>query len=80
MKPALAASNEFRIEKGIEVPTIRRTSVYPLADMEPGDSFFVPGESVRDRSAAAARLWGRRNDRKFVSRSVDGGVRIWRLA
>jgi hypothetical protein len=62
-------------------------SVYPLADMLVGDSFFVPCDSVtiadrRRVSAATAGFTRRRKDSgiKFSIRTVDGGLRVWRVA
>ena len=78
----------FTIEDGISVPerfvptSTGRKSVYPLADLQPGQSFMVPqGEGdlkkiARNLRTATARLKGS----KFTVRTVDGGVRVWRVS
>jgi hypothetical protein len=81
----------FQIETNIPVPTIANrgatASVYPLADMYVGDSFLVPLEPVtladrRRVSAAIAGYTKRHKDKglKFSVRTVDGGLRVWRVA
>mgnify|MGYP007088038871 CR=1 FL=1 len=73
----------YEIEKG--VPLVAGTRghgappKYPFAQMEVGDSFFVPGKKTTDIGGAitypAKKLgW------TFRSRTVEGGVRIWRTA
>lgn len=52
--------------------------------MEVGDSFFVPGATgrVQNNLANCGRAFARTNapDRKFATRLVEGGVRVWRIA
>jgi len=75
---------DFVIEKGIPIPERRRGNLggasnrYPFGQMEVGDSFFCPGAS--SSVEAAANLYGKRSDRKFSARYVEGGTRIWRTA
>lgn len=59
-----------------------RKAVYPLSELAVGESFFVPTESsyVQDSVRAAASYRGKRLGRKFCCRSMDGGIRVWRLA
>ena len=81
---AVPVRGQFKIEKGVpELPFQR--SKYPFADMTPGDSFLIPvpeaahRHAVQAKAGAACRAWGGRNGGKYVSRQVDGGVRIWRI-
>lgn len=69
----------IKIDKGIPLPPRGGRQRYPWQEMEVGDSFFVEGASVRSLSAAAAQV-GRRSGRKFSLRTVEGGVRCWRVA
>ena len=62
-------------------------SKYPLNDMRVGDSFLVPCEPAtqQDRRRISSAVTGyqkRRKDLglKFSIRSVEGGVRVWRVA
>ena len=68
----------MKIDKNVPIPNNRK--YYPLKDMLIGDSFFVATkneiEKTNARSAAASA--GIRHGRKYVSRSVKGGIRIWR--
>jgi hypothetical protein len=54
-------------------------ATYPFAEMEVGDSFFVPGKksSQLGNFCSYQRL---KTGRKFTVRQVDGGCRIWRTA
>ncbi len=53
-----------------------RPSIYPWAELEIGDSFFVP-----DKKSSNCGAWmaGKLLGRKFSARTVDGGVRVWRI-
>lgn len=70
------------IDKGIPIPTrcrgrAGRRLLFPFADMEIGDSFFVAGAASSVESAASR--YGQKLGRKFTARYVDGGVRVWRI-
>jgi len=66
----------IEIEKGIAIPernlSSGRACKYPWKTMEIGDSFFV--SDTKPNSGMASKIYGR----KFVSRTVDGGIRVWR--
>lgn len=73
----------FKVDKKIPVPThdgiLGRPRKYPWLEMKIDDSFVVIGgghAAVRSAMSCA----NRRYDRKFISRKVAGGVRIWRVA
>ena len=72
----------FKIDKKIPLPSLRKpTTHYPFAKMKVGDSFFVPVKKPVDASRArcAAIQYGKRNNIKFATRKVTGGIRIWRV-
>jgi hypothetical protein len=71
---------QFPIEKGVPVPLAKGGSAkYPWADLEVGDSFFVPNASVAFYSQVgkARKLY---SPSKFAARKVKGGIRVWRTA
>ena len=73
--------NEFHIEKGIPVPKTAgagRKTKYPFESMQVGDSFFVKDGTVKTLSRSCG-TYGKRLERKFTSRTVDGGARVWRV-
>ena len=73
--------NEFTIEKGIPVPKMTgagRKTKYPFESMQVGDSFFVKDGTVKTLSRSCG-TYGKRLERKFASRTVDGGARVWRV-
>ena len=75
----------YKIEKGVSVPTITRAKQpvkYPWKELAVGDSFLVPTGAVKPQSVRAAVGQANRTypDRRFTSRTVDGGVRVWRSA
>lgn len=89
----------YTIDKGLAVPALARSRSagpmkYPWADMEHGDSFFVPlpKKSSRDdaviarkRVVSAGRSWCKRNrpEARVISRALTEdnthGIRIWML-
>lgn len=72
--------SEFHIEKGIPVPKMTgagRKTKYPFESMQVGDSFFVKDGAVKTLSRSCG-TYGKRLERKFTSRTVDGGARVWR--
>ncbi len=71
-----------RVEKGIPIPGRRkdRTVTVPL-ELKIGDSILIADASGADHPDV--RAWSqslRRQNYNILSRSVDGGVRIWRIA
>jgi hypothetical protein len=85
---------EFPIEKGIPVPpTISVSNRYPYADMDVGDSFFVPDTTLTAHGkplkfSGLASMTSRKGTEmtealgktyKFISRTVEGGFRVWRV-
>jgi hypothetical protein len=79
----------YEIEK--DVPLCRHSSKsnkYPFDQMEVGDSFLVPyAEAKHARMAALTRNAGQYKklpkhvtvQQHFVTRTVDGSMRIWRV-
>lgn len=77
----------YEIDRGVEIPAPnihnRNSRIYPFREMEIGDSFLVPGnenkKALQARVGSAACYYGKRNNSRFVTRSVEGGVRVWRV-
>ena len=71
----------FEIDHDIPIPKPRpRPRKYPFRDMQIGDSFYVPQTIVKNIAPAAAQVAKRMgNGAKFTCRSIDGGVRVWRV-
>ena len=71
-------SNELVIEKNIPVPTRAKhgTGITATArKMEVGDSFLVEGPARKGIYTYLRYLAPMR----FTTRTVDGGIRIWRV-
>jgi len=70
----------YEIEKNVPLQGTKRGAPpkYPFGEMEVGDSFFVPGKTPKSIGASMAN-WARRYGVRFAARSVDGGVRVWRV-
>jgi hypothetical protein len=71
----------IKIDKNVAIPIIERGGVakYPWNKMEIGDSFFIEGAKTTTSITSAASPYGKRHNKKFTARAVDGGVRIWRI-
>lgn len=74
-------SNVFLVEDGHPLP-VGGYSRYPWRGMEVGQSFFVPkGSRNRIGAAMAGFHKSRRNNgARFTLRTVEGGIRVWRIA
>lgn len=75
----------FPIEKDIphRPRAGRRFTRYPFAEMQPGDSIFVPfAVSPYPNVSAAAHAHGRLHGKRFAVSCLkaEGGTRVWRLA
>ncbi len=75
----------FEIEKGIPLPKQKHIGPkpkYPLKEMGVGDSFFVPGDNSRYNLSNNVSAAARHNapDKKFKTRTVEGGIRVWRVS
>jgi hypothetical protein len=68
----------IKIDKNIPLPGAHDETKTALSRLNVGDSFFVPNLSISGRTTMY-RL-AKQFDVKLVTRSVDGGIRIWRLA
>lgn len=72
----------IKIDKNVPVPSGKRgPAAYPWDDMQPGDSFFVPGKTPKTLGGAVVTPKNR--GMKIRTRSVTengvAGVRIWRV-
>ena len=68
----------IKIDKGVPLPVTYTVNLkYPWLEMEIGDSFFV--NATQSRIGSHAWQMGNRHNRKFTTRKVDGGVRVWRV-
>lgn len=77
----------YSIEKNVPMPASNNSRrIYPFASMSVGDSFLVPTSDDKDAAAkkrtkvaAAITADAKRFGRKFATRQVEGGVRVWRV-
>lgn len=71
---------ELKIEKGVPLPPDGRKQLGGVTAafraMEVGDSVLLLGKKHSSVGAIVARL----KPKKFATRSVDGGLRVWRVA
>lgn len=68
----------LKVEQGVALPPAPSNTRYPFAQLKVGDSFFAAADKA-DSACASVSYWARKTGFKFTSRSVDGGVRIWRI-
>lgn len=75
----------MKIEQNIPIPADRAT--YPFKKMNPGDSVLLeakPGEdhkTLQGRVSANLSLYRKRHPGvEMISRTVEGGIRVWRTA
>lgn len=75
----------YSIRKNVPIPKPRNGALkYPWDKMEIGDSVqFGREDHTEERLSSiqnAARQYGARHDRSFVSRTDDNCLTIWRIA
>ena len=69
----------FQIEKGIPMPEKRSyEKKYPCSVMDVGDSFFVESKDKKEMSRISSSF-ATYKPKKFAARSVEGGIRVWRI-
>jgi hypothetical protein len=77
--------SKFQIEDNVPIPAMTGKSQrkYPLSALLVGQSFFVPliSDARREliRISGAATRHGKKTGKMFVTRTVAGGVRVWRV-
>lgn len=73
----------MKVDKKVPVGKIKsgRKAKYPFGTMEVGDSVLFDGEKLSSscKPYSAARSHGEYTGKRFIGRTVDGGVRIWRV-
>lgn len=77
--------NDLKIDKNVPLPEETGSGVkkYPFTTMGLHESVYMAGANIDGKEYSAARriAYLRRKSGeqcKFVARSVDGGIRIWR--
>jgi len=72
---------QIEIEKRIPIPpkkVVGAPAKYPWGVLKIGDSFFVRDKQIRTIGPLASNT-GRKLKKKFVCRTHNGGVRVWRI-
>jgi len=70
----------YKIDKNYAIPPLMR-SKFPFREMKVGDSFFVPKKEKVPTSnvRCAAESWKKSHPGfTYASRTVEGGLRVWR--
>jgi len=74
---------QIKIEKNVPMPKRKlgnpRTSRYPWDTMEVGDSFVFPNKVKRTTAMSLSYRTGKITGKRFAIRSVNEGIRVWRL-
>jgi hypothetical protein len=70
----------FKIESGIEVPKSRGSGYSDVIRLlKVGQSVVFPGKTAYQVSGIYGNI-AKSMKRKFTARTVDGGVRVWRIS
>ena len=79
----------IKIEKGVQITPKGGggpKNIYPFKEMVVGDSFFVPfgtgdKKKVRITVATSASRFAKENPgTMFITRTIENGVRCWRIS
>lgn len=72
---------EFKIEKGVPLPKkLSQNARYPFAEMEVGDSFFIPNAKRLMTAGSISQYCTKKTGKKFSSRREGNGIRVWRIS
>lgn len=71
-------NEKITIDRGVPVPPKAGRDGYPYAELEIGESFFVPNATTRQFSSPSQAR--KRLKRGFTVRTVEGGIRVWRTS
>ena len=71
--------DEIKIEKDVPMPEFRASGVTAaLRKMDVGDSIFLRGKKSNNITTIVGILT-KKTERKFMTRTVEGGIRVWRI-
>jgi hypothetical protein len=75
------ATKPYRIEKNISLWSKAVRPKYPWAELEVGDSFFIPEDDFQPSITSTFTSWAKKHapGAKITTRRVDGGHRVWRV-
>lgn len=90
---AIAKIAKIAIDRNVPIPPKHGAPIpanaWPFDEMRPGDSFLIPLDHKDKRQTqsrnssinhAIRRYRQTRPERQFTCRTVDGGIRCWRIA
>jgi hypothetical protein len=69
----------YIIENSVPIPSNKKCK-YPFSSMEIGQSIFVEDAKMKGNLHQASKMHGKSLGKKFIARSIDNGLRIWRIA
>ena len=75
----------YKVESNVAVPQAKgKKNVYPFNTLEVGDSFMIESSpeqltKMQRKMSAMCVMSGKRMGKKFITRRVDGGLRIFRI-
>jgi len=69
----------YLIEDSVPFPVNKRHK-YPFGTMEIGQSIFAANEKMKGNLHQASKMHGKSLGKKFIARSINDGLRIWRIA
>lgn len=70
----------MKVESNLPIPSANGGKTkYPIRTMKPGESFLAEGQKMGGGAYSSAWTHGRLTGKEFTGRTVEGGVRIWRI-
>jgi hypothetical protein len=85
MADGFAKAPTVTIDKNVPLPpdlNAKRISCnkFPFSTMEAGDSFLVTDEYEKKCITVKACVYGKKHGKRFCTRKVPDGVRVWRVS
>lgn len=68
------------IEKNIPIPVDSKRMAWPWKDMQVGDCVKFDDKKSAGKAQAYCHVYGTSAGKKFVTKTIDGVMHIWRTA
>lgn len=69
----------MQIEKGIPIPQDRGKISWPFKDMDVNDCVKFPDKETAFKARNQCHIYGDKTGKKFVTRTIDGVLHVWRV-
>ena len=72
----------YELQNDIPIPAVERKSskAYPWSEMQVGQSFLAAKNAKHASMVSQCHNAGKYRDKKFICKTTEEGMRVWRVA